>query len=394
MTDLTDFLPLARESPATILARLLADVNAGIAPTDAAYLDTVPISIWRDLNNAMGLELDRLYDRACSEVPAAALPTTATGQWLDAWAATVGLERLDATAAFGIVEFTAPDGTVIAEGTQVSTEQTSADADPVTFATTEGGIVDVSGVLALPVAAIVQGAAGNVAANTVTVLGSSLDEAASLTNPAAITGGSDIETDESLAAGVARRLSGAENGFNAAWYEGQGLRWPGVGFCTVFANTPSPGHVTMVITDVANDPFAGGSPVVSGLQAFMDPSGSAGQGAGAATPGATVHVSTPAATSITVVAAITPAAGYTIDGAGGTRALRAAITDAVSRYVDQLPVGGDVVYNSVVEAIMGVDGVVDVDTIAPGAMTVNAGAVNVAIDTSHVASLVKPLTLT
>lgn len=394
MTDTTDYLPLSRENPAKILARLLADANAGIAPTDAVYLDTVPISIWRDLNNAMGLELDRLYDRVNTEVPAAALPLTATGQWLDAWAATVGLERLDATAAFGIVEFTAPEGTVIANGTQVSTEQTSADSDPVTFATTTGGTVDVTGVLALPVAAIAQGAAGNVAANTVTVLGSSLDAAASLTNPAAITGGSDIETDEALSAGVGRRLSGAENGFNAAWYVGQGLRWPGVGFCTVFANTLSPGHVTMVITDVNNDPFAGGSPIVIGLQAHMDPSGSASQGAGAATPGATVHVSTPTSLAVTVVAVIDPAAGYSLDGAGGTRALTDAITTAVSRYVDNLSVGADVVYNKVIQAIVGVEGVDDVDTVGGGAMTLNAATTNVAVSASQVASLVKPLTLT
>lgn len=388
-TDLTTRLPLAVETPETIRARLLADVNAGIDPGDPTYQDTVGGSIWLDLNGAMSLELDRVYDRAHNEVPAAALPATAVGEWLDGWASALGLTRLDETSAFGIVEFTAAAGTAVPTGTQVSTVQTSADSDPVTLQVTAGAVVGVSGVLDLAVLAITAGAAGNVAASTVTQLGSPLANPATVNNPDAITGGSDVETDEALSKRILRKMSGTAAGGNADWYINEALNEPGVGFATVFVHTPSPGHVTLSITDVNNDPFAGGSPVVISLQNRLDPSSSPSQGAGEAPAGATVHISTPSATNITLVATIVPTDGYTLDGTGGTRALRQTITDAVSRYVDALPVGGDVVHNTVLAAIIDVEGVYDVS-----ALTLNGSGANVAIDSTHVASLVKPLTLT
>jgi len=380
MADLTDLLPLATESPETIKARLLASVNAGVDPTDTLYLDTVAGSFWDDMMGAVSLEIDRVYDRMHSEVPAAALPTTATGEWLDAWADAVGLERKDETAAAGIVEFTAPDGTAIPTGTQVSTVQTSADADAPTFQTTEGGVVDVTGVLALPVQAVEPGAAGNVAANTVTVLGSSI-AGATVTNPNAITGGSDVETDEALAKRIGKKLSGAGGAGNVDFYETEALAEPGVGFVTVFPNTPDVGHVTISITDVDNNPAP--APLIDSLQARLDPSDQPAQGAGEAPPGATVHVTTPAATNVTVDATVVLAPGHSLDGSGGTRAVGAAIDSSVARYVNGLPVGGDVVLSKVSAAIVAVVGVEDWTV-----LELNAAAANVAVDDAHVASLV------
>lgn len=387
--DLTTRLPLAIESPETIKARLLADVNAGLDPTDPNYLDTVPGSFWDDLMGAMGLELDRLYDRAHNEVPAAALPATAVSDWLDAWASAVGLVRLDETRAFGIVEFTADEGTPVPSGTQVSTVQTSADSDPTTFQVTTGGVVDVTGVLALAVEAITAGAAGNVAAFTVTVLGSSLQNPTTVENPEAITGGSDVETDEALSKRIQRKMSGTAAGGNQDFYINEALNEPGVGFVTVFAHTPDPGNVTLSITDVNNDPFAGGSPVILSLKNRLDPSTDESQGAGEAPVGATVLITTPTATNITLVAEVLLGGGYTLDGTGGTTALEDAITLAASRYIDNLPTGGDVVYNKVVAAIIDVVGVEDITT-----LTLNGTGATVVLDDSHVASLVKPLTLT
>jgi uncharacterized phage protein gp47/JayE len=357
MPDPTDYLPLATETPETIRARLLASVNAGIDPTDPTYLDTVPGSFWMDLvGGAVVLELDRIYDRIHHEVPAAALPTTSAGQWLDAWADGIGLARKPAAKAAGVAEFTAATGTAVPTGTQVSTVQTSADADPITFQTIEGGVVDGGGVLALQVEATTEGAQGNVPANTVTVLESSLAAPATVSNPAAITGGSDVETDEALAE-------------------------PGVGFVTVFPNTPTVGHVTVRITDVNNDPAP--STVIDRLQERLDPSATPGQGAGEAPAGATVHVGTPAAQAVTVAATIALRPGYSLDGASGTRAVADAVTAAVARYVNGLDVGADVVHNKVLAAIVDVEGVEDVTVLELD----GDDTANVAVDDLHVATL-------
>jgi hypothetical protein len=72
--DFVDRFPLRAEGPEAILARMQADLNAGIDPADPLYADIVPGSVWDDMARADALEMDRVYDRMLTEVPAAALP--------------------------------------------------------------------------------------------------------------------------------------------------------------------------------------------------------------------------------------------------------------------------------------------------------------------------------
>jgi uncharacterized phage protein gp47/JayE len=154
-------------------------------------------------------------------------------------------------------------------------------------------------------------------------------------------------------------------------------------------NVPSLGHVTVVITDINNDPAP--SLLVDALQADLDPSASATQGAGAATIGATVHVSTPASFAVTVEAEVTLAAGYSLDGAAGTHAVRENVQASIARYVNGLPVGGDVLHNKVIEAIVSVLGVVDVNETT---LELNGVVGNTSVSSTQVASLTTPITLT
>lgn len=384
--DLTDALQITSETPDTIKTRLLTDTNAGVDPSDPSYADTTVGGFWDDLNGAMSLELDRVYDRF-NEVAAAAIPGLSFGAFLDAWATSLGIDRNDAAFAGGVVRFTGPDGTVIAAGTQVSTPQTSSDEDEVDYTVTTGGTV-ASGHVDLDVQAVDAGSQGNVPANSVTILDTEID-GVSVTNPAAMTGGADVETDEALQKRIVRKLTGAGGAGNADFYINAALDKPGVGFATVQPNTPSIGHATVVITDVNNDPAPGG--LVDSLQADLDPSGSAAQGAGLAPIGATVIVSTPTGIAVAVAAALTLAAGYSLDGDPGTFAVRDAVTASVARYVNGLPPGGDVLKNRVIAAIVDTLGVVDVNA---STLTINSVSADLAVGSTQVPSLTTPLTLT
>lgn len=381
--DITAQLPLAAESPESFLARMVLSENAGIDPDDPQYADVVPGSVWDDMSRAWCLEADRLADRMLTEIPAAALPATAIAPWLDAWADALGLERKVATTASGVVTFTGDDGTDVGSGTQVSTEAPTADADPITFQTTEEGTI-VGGSIDLSIEALDEGSAGNVPANTVTILDSPLDTV-SVSNALAITGGSDVETDEALQGRVVKKLRGTNGAGNNAYYENIALNYPGVGFVTIQPNTPSIGHVTVMIFDVNGDPAPGS--MIDGLQDQLDPD-PAGQGDGLAAPGATIIVATAAATAVAVVATIVPEDGYSVTGVGGTQALTADITAAVTRYFTKLGVADDVVHNKVLAAIIDVDGVANVS-----ALTLNGGGGDVVIDSTHTAELTLPLTL-
>lgn len=378
MPSLIERFPLRGEYPETILARLVADQNAGIEPSDPLYAALEPGSVWDDLSRAFALEIDRVYDRMHTEIPAAALPGTATGQWLDAWADNIGLTRKVAAAASGTVRFTGTNGTAVPTGTQVSTEAPTADSDPITFQTTEGGVIT-GGHVDLLVVAVVAGSEGNVAANSVTLLDSAID-GVTVSNPTAITAGDDDETDERLQIRVLRKLRGTAGAGNADYYINLALNYPGIGFVTVQPNTPALGDVRVIVTDINNDPVS--EIVTAGLQAVLDPLPAPAQGQGQATVGAEVTVTTPGTEDLVIAATLVPEAGYSVTGAAGTRALADDVTTAVRRYVDELTPGQDVIYNKVLAAIVDVEGVADVS-----ALTLNGNAANLTVASTDVVVL-------
>lgn len=387
MPDITDQFPLATETTESVLARLQADENAGIDPSDPLYADALPGSVWDDLARADALEFDRLYDRLFNEIPAAAIPSGATSTWLDQWAAVVlppDQQRKPATYAAGVVTFTGADGTDVTEGAQLSTEAPAAGVDPITFQVAESGTID-GGSIDLPIQAIDEGSAGNVAANAVTVLETPID-GVTISNAAAITGGSDVETDEALSGRIVKKLQGVNGAGNVDYYENLTLAQPGIYFVTVQPNTPTVGHVTIVCRDVNGDPLP--DPIIDAYQAVVDPSADAGQGAGLAAPGATVIVTTPSTMAVAVDATLVLDDGYSLDGSDGTQDLTADITAAVLKYGGTLGVGDDPLHNKVLAAIIDVLGVTNVS-----ALTLNGAGGDVAIDDTHVAEFTIPLTL-
>lgn len=386
--DLVDELPLSGEYPESIRARLLATANAGIDPSDPAYAQALAGSWANDMFGASALEFDRVYDRMHVEIPAAALPSTATGVALDAWAEVFGTQRKDAVAATGVAQFAGADGTPIPLGTEVSTESPAEGVEPVTFTTTEAAVI-AGGIADVPVEAVDDGTIGNVAANSITIIDSAVGTDAdpvTISNPLPITGGDDVESDERLQQRLAQRRVSATSSGNQTYYINGTLEEPGVGFVTVYANTPALGDVLIVATDINNNALS--TEAVARLQARWDPSGSAAQGLGDAPVGAEVVVETPDMVAVTVAAALAFAAGYSLDGAGGTRALRDTITAALHAYVDALPPGADVVWHRVIAALISVDGVEDAS-----AITVNGVAGDLAITSAQVAAL-STITLT
>lgn len=376
--DLTDLLLRVQpDTVAAITARMVADMTAGVDPRDPAYDDVSPGGWTHDILRCTALELNRQDDRAI-EMAAQCTPATASGVYLDAWAASYRLERTDASFAGGVVRFAGEAATVVPTGLRIATVQTSPDTDPVTYEVMAGGVIGVSGELDLDVIAMRSGARGNVPAGTVTQLISPL-EGVTVTNPTAMTSGADVQDDERLRVRVLRRQSGTGGGGNVAWFEEKALAYPGIGFVTVEANWAGRGTVRLIVTDLANDPVA--RHVLDGLKAQLDPEPE-GEGGGEATIGAAVTVITPTSARVDAEAEVVLAAGYTLDGAGGTRAAGPAIRIALGLYVDRLPPGGDVVWVKALAAITAVPGVVDVPD-----LQLNGARANVAIDGDEVAQL-------
>ena len=80
---MADFIPLFQETADSIRLRLDADANAGLEANDPTRIDTREGTFYYDITEAIVLELSRVWDALGTEIPSAAFPTHAWGEYLD-----------------------------------------------------------------------------------------------------------------------------------------------------------------------------------------------------------------------------------------------------------------------------------------------------------------------
>lgn len=378
MPDITNRIPLVNVTLEEVRARVDADANAGLDPDDDRFIDTTPGGFYWDLTQPVLLEVARLWDFAASEVPAAIYVASSWGENLDDHGETINVPRKDAAYATGAVTLKGEVGTILGVGTQIGVAQTEPDQDPPSYVTTEGGTIGVSGSITLAVKAEEAGSASNVAAGAAEFLLSPIGTITEVANADAITGGADVETDESYRARLLLELGAAQGAGNVADYQRWALSYPGVGFVTVTPLWAGAGTVLLNITDEENNPVS--ATVTEGLQNELDPV--AGKGEGKAPVGAVVTVQTPSAKTVTVASKIELELGYSLDGAGGTIAVRGDIERVLAEYIDRLAPGADVLLHKTQSRFFLVEGVKDIVTVK-----LNGSEATAVIGASEVASL-------
>ena len=180
-------------------------------------------------------------------------PQTASGEYLDLHAALRGVERKSAAPAQGAIRFSVPaaaesDRTIPA-GTVCMT------AGLVRFETTEEAVLEAGSLYAdVPAQALEPGAAGNAAAGTILTMAVAPAGVAACTNPAAFTGGTDTESDESLRGRVLATFRRLANGANAAYYQQTAMAFDEVAAATVLPRKRGIGTVDVVIATPSGVP--------------------------------------------------------------------------------------------------------------------------------------------
>lgn len=362
MADIEDFLPLfPDDDEEAILARMREWANEGVDPSDTeAWVDTREGSHWHVCVMPAVRDLARLYDLAGSEVPASGFVLWSWGDYLDDHAEVQDIVRLAETHAIGDVTFTGPEGTVIPAGARVGVEPVVPDGEAPEFEVTIGGVIPAPvapallGEVVLAVRAVEGGEASNVGPGAITVVSTPLP-GVSVTNVAAMGGGSGPETDEALRERVLTAYQGQGAG-NRRDYIRWARAWEGVGRATVIPLWNGPGTVKVVVTDAAGDPLP--AAVVDALQADLDPE--PGLAAGQAPVGAHVTVETAIGRPIEVEADIEFEPGYSLDGFGGTVAQRDVLRAALRDYVERVPSGGEIVVAQLAGRLATILGVHDV----------------------------------
>ena len=180
-------------------------------------------------------------------------PQTAAGEYLDYHAALRGIERKEADSAKGVIRFgvSAAGGShlPIPAGTVCMT------ADLVRFETTcEAELKAGELWVDVPAAAVEAGAAGNVEADSVTVMSVAPTGIVYCTNPERFLGGQDREDDEALRERVMDTYRRLANGANAAYYEQKALTFDGVEAAVVIPRPRGIGTVDVVIATAEGVP--------------------------------------------------------------------------------------------------------------------------------------------
>ena len=275
-------------------------------------------------------------------------PQTAQGIYLDYHAETRGITRGAAGKAAGVIRFAAADKVTAAcpieKGTVCMT------AEGVRFETTEDAAIAVGSQWAdVPAQAVEAGAGGNVIAGTVTLLSAMPVGVVQCTNPAAFSGGCDTESDEALRGRVLASYQRLPNGANAAYYEQEAMRYPGVAAAKAVGRARGIGTVNVVIATHAGVPDAALlAAVETDLQKKREIA-------------VDVKVLAPAVETVAVTAALKAAPGYTFAEvkAGAQSALETLFTGGL--------LGKSVTTARLLTLLCGVEGVENVHLTAPAA---------------------------
>ena len=211
-------MPFARPTLSTLIAQAQADIGSSLPGADAllrySNLGVLAYVLAAAVNGLYGY-LDWIAQNGT--------PFTATGEYLEAWAALKGVTREAATSATGPLSFPATGSTAMPAGTPVVRAADGAAFSTLAAATASGGAIAVN------VVAATAGAAGNTPSGAVFTLGTAIAGITSAgVSTAALTGGADVEADASLRTRMLQAFSAPSQGGDLADYVTWALQVPGV----------------------------------------------------------------------------------------------------------------------------------------------------------------------
>jgi uncharacterized phage protein gp47/JayE len=242
--------------PEFLLHKSAKEIYERIKEILPADIDTSQGSHVFNLTMPTALVLAELYESILPQVVQVIFPQWSYGEYLDAHAADRGMARRSATPATGRVTITGIPGTVVPEGSIFSTVSLNSEDPSISYSTDETVTIPQGGTVVVGITCEQAGTVGNAAANTVVLVSSTITGISSVTNTAAITGGTDEEDDASLIERIVEFDTSQGDSFtgNIADYHRWATSVDGVGNAAIIPANDDTGLVTIVITDANGDP--------------------------------------------------------------------------------------------------------------------------------------------
>jgi uncharacterized phage protein gp47/JayE len=275
---------------------------------------------------------------------------TTHSKYLDWKGAEMGVPRRPATHASTFWTIVGESGIVISVNTLGNTPSTDA-APAVFFRTTQEVEIGQEGVVDVLIEAVEAGAAGNVAAGTITLLTEPIQGVISVINHQAATGGLDEEDDESYRNRILEAADKDEGDGNISDYEIWAKEVPGVGYVLVDPLWQGPNTVRVVILD--QDGSIPSANLVDAVQEYLDP-GRRGRGEGRAPIGDKVTVQAPTEVELFItIPSLVVESGYTAEQA------KENLITAARMYIISVSPGGIIRIKDLEAAIAAAPGVLD-----------------------------------
>ena len=221
-----------------IKQRMLGRISTDIDKSEGSFVNDAVAPVSVELAQSY-IQLERLL--------ALAFAQTSSGNCLDMRAGEYGISRNMGSKAAGCVRFTGNNGVAIPGGTQIQT------GGGLIYTTTDSGILT-EGILDLQVTAEDIGIKYNVPAGSLIQLPVQVVGITGVTNIEPITGGSDIESDQSLLQRVLIKVRMPSTSGNANDYKLWALSVGGIGDAKVFPVWDGPGTVKVIVIDTEKKP--------------------------------------------------------------------------------------------------------------------------------------------
>lgn len=212
-------MPFSRPTLSTLRQQAMNDITSSDLPNANGFLRRAVLRVLAWVQAGMAY----LHFGYLDWIARQSVPFTCTDEFIDAWAGLKNVLRKAPTAAIGTwVGTGSPNGTVLPSGTPIQR------GDGFAYITTSAASV-VSGAVSAPFQATTTGSVGNSDAGTPLTLGTVIAGINSAgAAPAAITGGSDLQTDASLRTEMLQAYAAPSQGGSKSDYVAWALAVPGV----------------------------------------------------------------------------------------------------------------------------------------------------------------------
>lgn len=305
------------------------------------------------------------------------LPEWSYGTFLDGHAKSRGMSRRPAAAASGKLTITGTVGTVIPLGSLFSTAAVNSEPS-VDYKVLKPVKIPDGGSVTVDIQCTQTGIIGNTQAGTIVLASSGLKGITSVTNAEAITGGTEVESDESLIERIMEKDQSQGDSFTGcvADYKRWAMEVPGVGSATVIPAQDDTGLVTIIITDANGDPATEQlcTDVYNHIMKPDDPDNRL------TNTNALLKVEPPATMAIGIKATVELADGHTVES------VKTAYMAQLALYLPEALEAGEIKYTRLCAKLSATAGVNDFSGLQFGIKsgnTITYGTSNVAITSSQ-----------